>query len=234
MRLYSGCSGFSYQEWKGTFYPSDLAAKQFLGFYAKKMPSVELNNTFYRTPKPEQLASWASEVPDHFRFALKASRRITHFGRLGDVAAVTESLIQTVSALGPKLGIVLFQLPPNLKQDTDRLRKFLQLVEGRVPVAVEFRHGSWYTEETLGILKAHDAALVIGDPEDGVPEAPWRCTGTRSYVRLRKDSYSEGELEGWATKLKQLSASEAFVFFKHEVTAPAYAQAFSRFFEASS
>jgi uncharacterized protein YecE (DUF72 family) len=230
MHLYPGCSGFSYKEWKGTFYPDDLREKQFLPFYSSKLRSVELNNTFYRMPKPEVLASWAEQVPEGFRFALKASRRITHFGRLGDVADATEFLLQSVAALGDKLGIVLFQLPPNLKADSQRLEKFLQLVAGRVPVAVEFRHDSWYADETLELLDSHDAALVIGDPEAGVPSAPWRVTGTRTYLRFRKDSYSEAELDAWALRLKELRAEEAYVFFKHEVTAPAYAQRFGTLF----
>ncbi|HTM00259.1 MAG TPA: DUF72 domain-containing protein, partial [Candidatus Omnitrophota bacterium] len=146
MKIRAGTSGWSYKEWKGFFYPEKLAAKDMLRFYAGQFPTVEVNNTFYRMPNLATLEGWAAEVPDDFSFVLKASKRITHDKRLGDVADSVEYLLRTAATLGPKLGPFLVQLPPNMKKDVQRLRDFLPLL-GRARAAFEFRHASWHDDE---------------------------------------------------------------------------------------
>ncbi|MDJ0789879.1 MAG: DUF72 domain-containing protein, partial [Myxococcota bacterium] len=141
-----GTSGFAYDAWKGVFYPEGLAAKKRLGYYASQLGAVEINNTFYRMPKQSVVEGWAEQVPEDFRFAIKASRRITHFKRLKEADEETGYLLGVTSALGPRLGALLFQLPPNLRHDADRLAAFLDLLPPETPAAFEFRHPSWVEE----------------------------------------------------------------------------------------
>src|SRR6266403_1062971 len=166
MNLYVGTSGFSYKEWKGTFYPEDLPEKQMLRYYGERFRSVEINNTFYRMPKESVLEAWAAEVPAEFRFVLKASQRITHFRRLKDAGDSLSYLLRVAGVLNERLGPLLFQLPPNLKKDVPRLREFLVLLPSHRRAAFEFRHQSWFDEETFGLLRDHQAALCIAEAED--------------------------------------------------------------------
>ena len=165
VRLFAGASGFSYKPWKGPFYPVDLPDAEMLGYYAARLPAVEINNTFYRLPKAKMLEDWAGQTPDGFRFVLKASRRITHMQRLKDVGELVGYLFETAGALGPKLGPLLFQLPPHLKKDLDRLRTFLDLVPAERRVALEFRNASWFEDDVFEALRAHDAALCVAETE---------------------------------------------------------------------
>ena len=152
VRLFAGASGFSYKPWKGPFYPEGLPDAEMLGYYAARLPAVEINNTFYRLPKAKMLEDWAAQTPDGFRFVLKASRRITHMQRLKDVGELVGYLFETAGALGPKLGPLLFQLPPHLKKDLDRLRTFLELVPADRRVALEFRNASWFEDDVFEAL----------------------------------------------------------------------------------
>jgi uncharacterized protein YecE (DUF72 family) len=161
MDIRTGTSGYSYKEWKGPFYPEKLSAKEMLSFYAARLGSVEINNTFYRMPKKEVLDSWAAQVPAHFRFAVKASRRITHLKRLKEVGEETAFLLGNLEALGEKLGCVLFQLPLNLKCDLERFDRFLDLLPERSPAAFEFRNESWHCDDVLSRLRARNLALVL-------------------------------------------------------------------------
>jgi uncharacterized protein YecE (DUF72 family) len=225
MRVHSGTSGFSFPAWKGVFYPEKTPAKGFLSYYASHLGTVELNNTFYRMPQVKDLEGWCAQVPPEFRFAVKAPRRITHLSRLKDCQEPLDALVERLGALGQRLGCVLFQLPPNMKLDHARLEKFLSELGGRVPTAFEFRHPSWYEASTLDLLREHQVAMCVGDPEDdGNYQAPWISTANFAYVRLRADSYTDAQLREWAVRISRLPAQEAFVFFKHEVTAPEYAQ----------
>src|SRR5436309_12265331 len=138
--IYVGTSGYSYKKWKGSFYPEKIAAKDMLPYYASRLQAVELNNTFYRLPQRTMVESWKAQVPDSFRFSVKASQRITHFKRLKDTAAETQFMLETVSTLEDRLGIVLFQLPPNMKKDLERLETFLKDLPADTPAAFEFRH----------------------------------------------------------------------------------------------
>ena len=146
MKLYCGTSGFSFNEWKGSFYPEKLAAKDMLSFYAGQLPAVEINNTFYRMPKRNVIEGWAAQVPDSFRFAVKASRRITHFKQLKDCEEEAGYLFDLLGALGKRLGVVLFQLPPHARADVEKLESLREGVPQYVPAACGFRHASWRSD----------------------------------------------------------------------------------------
>ncbi|MEX2219054.1 MAG: DUF72 domain-containing protein [Phycisphaerales bacterium] len=215
MNLYVGTSGYSYPEWKGTFYPKDLPSKGFLRYYGERFRTVEINNSFYRMPKPSVLEAWAAEVPEDFRFVLKAPQRITHFQRLKDAGDSVSYLFQVAEGLQQRLGPVLFQLPPNLKKDLPRLRDFLALLPRRRRAAFEFRHESWLDEETFGLLREHGAALCIAEAEEGV-EVPFVSTADWGYLRLRMPDYTKADLKAWLGRVRGQGWGEAFVFFKHE------------------
>jgi uncharacterized protein YecE (DUF72 family) len=215
MSLYVGTSGYSYKEWKGTFYPEDLPEKQMLRFYGERFRSVEINNTFYRMPKASVLEAWAEEVPAKFSFVLKAPQRITHIQRLKDAGDSVSYLLDVAGVLKERLGPLLFQLPPNMKKDASRLREFLALLPPNRRVALEFRHESWFDEEVFGLLRDRQAALCIAEAEDGV-EVPFVSTADWGYLRLRRPDYGDPELKEWVEKVRRPAWRDAFVFFKHE------------------
>ena len=217
MQLYVGTSGYSYKEWKGTFYPDDLSPKEMLAFYGDKLNAVEINNTFYRLPKASVLETWAGQVPETFRFSIKASRRITHFTRLKEEAREpTDYLLETLATLGSRLGVVLFQLPPNLKVDLDRLQGFLAMLPEGTPGAFEFRHESWRIEEVHDLLRSQGMALVCADTEDSSADEPIVPTADWGYLRLRRPGYEDKDLERWSKYLAGAGWQRAYVFFKHE------------------
>ena len=207
-RLYVGASGFSYPSWKPGFYPAGSKPKDFLRLYAERLPSVELNATFYRLPSEQQLETWAAETPPGFRFAVKMSRRITHFGGLDLIATFCER----VRALGDRLGPVLVQLPPSRPRDDGLLRLFLDSLDPGLRYAFEFRHASWEGADL-------DGHALVGSLEG---QAPFR------YLRLREPPYDEAALLAWAGRLRPLLADgiEVYAYFKHEdePVAPAYAR----------
>jgi len=215
MKIRAGTSGWSYKEWKGHFYPEKIAAKDMLKFYAQTFGTVEVNNTFYRMPKPEAFQAWAAEVPDDFQFVIKASKRITHDRRLGDVADSTAYMLQMAGTLGPKLGPFLVQLPPNFKKDVDKLRNFLGMLTPPARAAFEFRHESWYDDEVYAVLREAKQAWCVADTgEEGDP--PFVATCDWGYLRLRKVEYTEDDLKNWAEEIQRQEWNEAYVFFKHE------------------
>ena len=216
MRVLVGTSGYSYKEWKGTFYPEDLPAAKMLPFYATQLKTVEINNTFYRMPEPKMLGKWAGEVPDDFVFVLKAPQRITHQKRLAGAEDDVRYFFETAAELGPKLGPVLFQLPPFARKDAVKLRDFLAVLP-RHPVAFEFRHASWFDEEVFGVLRDHDAALCAADTDEiADPSSLPMSTASWGYCRLRRTQYGDGDLERWARRVEEQKWSSAYVFFKHE------------------
>jgi uncharacterized protein YecE (DUF72 family) len=230
LRLFAGASGFAYKPWKGPFYPADLPDAEMLAYYAARLPAVEINNTFYRLPKAAMLEGWAAQTPDGFRFVLKASRKITHIQRLKDVGELVGYLFETAGTLEERLGPLLFQLPPYMKKDLDRLRSFLDLVPAERRVALEFRNASWFEDDVFETLRAHDAALCIAetepdDKEAGSELAPLVATASWGYLRLRRENYTDADLEAWADRIGSQGWSEAYVFFKHEDdgTAPRFA-----------
>ena len=215
MSLYVGTSGFSYKEWKGTFYPEKLPAADMLSYYAERLNAVEINNTFYRMPSVQLLEGWRAKVPDGFSFILKASRRITHQKRLKEADDPLSYLLETSEILGSRRGPMLFQLPPYLKKDVDRLQAFVTLFPDGFRAAFEFRNDTWFDEEVYEVLRARSLALVTADMGDEsaaavVSTAPYR------YARLRRETYGAGDLEAWATQLTDAGWEDLYVFFKHE------------------
>ncbi|HZR20809.1 MAG TPA: DUF72 domain-containing protein [Verrucomicrobiae bacterium] len=215
MNLYVGTSGYSYKEWKGSFYPEDLPDKQMLHFYGEHFRSVEINNTFYRMPKPAVLEGWGAEVPSEFKFVVKASQRITHMQRLKDEDNSVAYLLKVVGALKDRLGPILFQLPPFLKKDVARLRDFLPRLGRQHRAAFEFRHQSWFDEEVFGVLREHKATLCIAEAENEL-EIPFVSTADWGYLRLRRPDYTDAELAAWVDRVRQQTWQDTFIFFKHE------------------
>ncbi len=208
-----GTSGYAYDFWKGEFYPKDIKSDAMLGYYAERLPTVEINNTFYRIPKRDVVERWAEVVPDSFRFVIKASRRITHLGRLGDVKDSLDYMLGQLEPLGDKCGPLLFQCPPAMRKDIGRLRRFLSWVPDSVLPAMEFRHASWADDEVYDALRERNAAWVITD--DDSDEPPMVATADWGFLRLRAGEYPEPDRQRWATNIRS-TWSRAFVFFKHE------------------
>jgi uncharacterized protein YecE (DUF72 family) len=223
--LLAGASGYSYKEWKGNFYPADIRPDGMLKWYAERLPTVEINNTFYRLPRAEMLENWARTVPNGFRFAIKASQRITHVARLRpDMAADPLAfLYRTLAVLGEKRGPVLFQLPPFSKKDLPLLIEFLGLLPENHKAAFEFRNESWFGDDVYGALKQAGAMLCLSEREDAAPP-PLVQTTASGYVRLRLENYSEDDLQRWVERLAATGWHEIHAYFMHEPTAPAYAQ----------
>jgi uncharacterized protein YecE (DUF72 family) len=223
-KLLAGASGYSFKEWIGDFYPAGTKPDAMLAYYSARLPTVEINNTFYRMPRVEMLENWARTAPEGFRFAIKASRRITHISRLKESAADSvQYLYRNLAALGDKRGPVLFQLPPNLKKDLERLKAFLAMLPADHGAAFEFRNHTWFSDDVYDALRSKKASLCLSEREDNAPPplvetAPW------GYVRLRLEEYSEKDLEAWAKRLTATGWQQVYAYFMHEPTAPAYAQ----------
>jgi uncharacterized protein YecE (DUF72 family) len=226
MRVWVGTSGFSYPPWRGSFYPEKLPAGDMLAFYAQQLPTVEINNTFYRMPSPALLERWSAATPADFVFALKCSRRITHELRLHDAQSAVERFAKGAATLGSKLGPVLFQLPPWLHKDLARLEAFLaglaQVGQGIRP-AFEFRHASWFADDVYAALRAAGAALCIAEADK--LQTPLQATACWGYLRLRREDYTDAALDSWAGRIANQPWNEAYVFVKHETAqAPALAR----------
>ena len=215
MRVLAGTSGYSFKEWKGTFYPADIKADAMLGFYATKFPTIEINNTFYRLPKEHVLLDWASQVPDDFTFAIKASQRITHYTRLkAESESMVEFLLKNTAALGSKMGPVLFQLPPNLKKDLPRLQNFLGFLPVDRRFTFEFRHESWWDEDVFSVLRDRDIAMCISQSAE--LHCPVVSTASWGYLRLHKLDYDSAALAEWAQRVAAQGWSDAYVYLKHD------------------
>ncbi|HEX4406211.1 MAG TPA: DUF72 domain-containing protein [Polyangia bacterium] len=217
MRIYIGTSGFSYTPWRGSFYPEKFPAAKMLAYYAERLDTVEINNTFYRMPAPDMLAKWAAETPPTFHFAIKSPRRITHEKKLADVGDSLTRLREAATTLGERLGPVLFQLPPFMKKDLPRLQEFLSTLAQLPPglrAAMEFRHASWFTPDVYEALRARDVALCLAESEDLA--TPIEETSTWGYLRLRRQDYDDAALAVWAERVKARAWQSAYVFFKHE------------------
>jgi uncharacterized protein YecE (DUF72 family) len=230
----AGTSGFSYKEWKGSFYPKELAADGMLRYYAERFPTVEINNTFYRMPDEGMLSRWASDVPDRFAFTLKAPRRITHDKRLKDVAEHVGEFLRRAARLGAKLGPLLFQLPPSLRKDLALLGHFLESLPPDRQVALEFRHPSWEDDAVHEMLRASGAMLCTADTDKGDPP-PLVATAKSGYLRLRREAYSDRELQDWVKRIAAQPWTRAYVYFKHEDEAagPKFAARFAELWAAA-
>lgn len=211
-----GTSGYNYKEWRGSFYPPELAEQEMLKFYAQRFTSVEINYTFYRMPNVRTLQGWAKETPECFTFTLKAPRRITHDLRLRDAGDPLTYFCETSKALKNRLGALLFQLPPFLKKDLARLEDFLHQVPPGFRTAFEFRNATWYADDVFECLQRFDAALCIAEHEDRC--APFEQTANFGYFRLRKAAYSDADLAAWAQRFEDAASrwNDVFVYFKHE------------------
>jgi uncharacterized protein YecE (DUF72 family) len=215
VKLWVGTSGYSYKPWLGKFYPERLAAKEMLGYYAARLPAVEINNTFYRLPKESVLQAWAEKVPDEFRFVLKAPQRITHVKRLKDAEEEIEYLFRVATAMRSTLGAMLFQLPPHFRKDVERLKSFMALLPLDRAVAFEFRHPSWFDDEVFACLREHNRALCLAEMDE-TDNPDLIATANWGYLRLRRSDYSRADLTNWKERILAQQWDHAYIFFKHE------------------
>ena len=216
MSLYVGTSGFSYKEWKGSFYPKDIPAKDMLSYYAARFNAVELNNTFYRLPQPSMVESWKAQVPDTFCFSVKASQGISHFRRLKDSAYPTRLMLERVSPLEDQLGAVIFRMPEDMKKDIQRLETFLKDLPADTPAVFDFRHTTWFDDDVFALLRRHNRVLCVSDMEELPVSSKIVKTADWGYVRLRRVKYSKSELKKWIDRIQAQDWKNTFVFFKHE------------------
>jgi uncharacterized protein YecE (DUF72 family) len=218
--LFAGTSGWAYATWKPGFYPASVSAKNFLSFYASRLNSVEVNYTFRALPTAAMLGNWLGAVPANFRFSFKAPQRITHIRRLRDCAADVEQFLAAIApvASAGKLGLLLFQLPPNFKADPARLAAFLEsLPAGTPPLAFEFRHESWFADETYAVLRKRNAALCIAESDElRTPEV--HTAAGHTCLRLRcSGGYGRPELQKFAQRFMALARDRTvYVYLKHE------------------
>lgn len=216
MATWVGTSGYNYPEWRGSFYPEKFPTTKMLPYYAERFATVEINYTFYRMPNEKTLAGWNRETPDHFKLTLKAPKRITHDSRLRDCKEALDRFLQVASTLGPKLGAILFQLPPYFKKDLTVFDAFLAMLPVNLCATFEFRHASWLDEEVYARLKAKNLALCIADSEKA--STPLQMTADYAYFRLRDEGYKPADIARWAQAIREHTAEsrEVFVYFKHE------------------
>jgi uncharacterized protein YecE (DUF72 family) len=222
-RIFTGTSGWAYPTWKPDFYPAGTPAKRFLEFYSSQLTSVEVNYTFRALPTVSMLEGWLAATPEYFRFSFKAPQRLTHFKRLSDCSG---DVAQFVSALEPvrqagKLGLLLFQLPPNFKADSQRLADFLAApaltASGATPIAFEFRHESWFTEEIYSVLSAHNAALCVAESDELATPEVHTSSSYASFRLRRTGAYSPEEIEAFARRFTALAQErDVYIYFKHE------------------
>ena len=223
-----GTSGYNYPEWRGTFYPAAMKPAAMLPYYAERFTTVEINATFYRMPTAKAIEGWSAATPAGFVFTLKAPQRITHMRRLNDVDEPLRVFCDLARRLGDKLGPLFFQLPPNFRKDTGRLRAVLVQVPPGLRCAFEFRHGSWFADDVYDALRTRDAALCVADTETG--HTPDETTASWGYYRLRNIEYADDELSKWAEAFMRPGRHEVYCYFKHEETAsgPALARRLRR------
>lgn len=215
--LYTGTSGYSFREWVGTFYPPKTKAADYLTFYASRLNSVEINHTFRRFPTAELLASWAEKTPETFAFSLKMHQSVTHRARLKSVGASVEDFLKAAEPLGPRLGAILFQLPPYFRADRDRLKSFLQDLPPGYRYALEFRHESWNEPAVVDALRDHGVALCAAEAEIG--QSVFISTASHGYVRLRKvPPYTDQEIQQARSQIADISrqVEDLYVYVKHD------------------
>jgi uncharacterized protein YecE (DUF72 family) len=211
-----GTSGYNYPEWRGTFYPEKFPTGKMLPYYAERFSTVEINYTFYRMPNEKLVGGWAAQTPDPYRLTLKAPRRITHDSRLKNTGELVDGFCRVAGTLGPKLGALLFQLPPNLKKDLALFDAFLSGVPPKAPAAFEFRHVSWLDDEVFDRLRQRNLALCVADSEK--LSTPVTVTADYAYFRLRDEGYTPEDIARWAEIIARETSTcrDVFVYFKHE------------------
>lgn len=218
-----GTSGWSYPGWKGKFYPVELSSSEWLPFYAQHFATVEINMTFYRFPKPETLRSWLERTPPHFRFTLKANRRITHLKKLRNVKSEVRYFYILADSLAEKLGCILFQLPPSITLNMELLGEFLHVLSPKYRNVIEFRHESWYDEQVYELLRAHEVTFCTVSSAK-VPKTVVETSGI-AYFRFHgltggyRHNYSDEELEEWAATIRTIKAEEYYIYFNNDYQA---------------
>ncbi|MEH6664359.1 MAG: DUF72 domain-containing protein [Brevundimonas sp.] len=234
-----GTSGWSYRDWNTAFYPDEVKAKDRLGWISRRFPTLEINASFYRMPGDRAVAAWKDETPDDFVFAWKASRFITHNKKLNDPHDPLAYMFERARGLGDKLGPVLFQLPPNLHRNLDRLETFLKALRWKQRYVIEFRHHSWYADEVLDLLRERGIALCLSDHHDA--PSPWELTADFVYVRAHGPGgryhgrYGDGTLKDWARQVRDWGRGrDVFLYFDNDQksAAPADAQRLMDLLEA--
>ena len=216
MSILVGTSGYNYPEWKGSFYPEKLPTTKMLPYYAERFPTVEINYTYYRMPNQKTLDGWNEATPENFKLTLKAPKRITHDARLKGCEDSVTYFTQIAAKIGPKLGALLFQLPPSFKKDLALFDTFLECLPAGTRAAFEFRHGSWLCDEIYTRLKERNLALCIADNENFW--TPVEITADFGYFRLRDEGYTPEDIERWAHDIrdKTSTCTDVYVYFKHE------------------
>jgi len=222
-RILIGTSGWTYDGWRGPFYPREMAKKEWLHWYASRFATAEINGSFYRTPSLEAVKAWRDQTPKNFLFSWKASKFITHWKRLTQKCENSIELMETrLKALSPKVGTVLFQLPPQFQKNHERLASFLSMLPSRYAYAFEFRHNSWYDDDILDLLHRHDVSLCLSDHHDA--PSPWEVTARHVYVRGHgpggryMDNYPAKTLRRWAREIAkwQRQRRTVFVYFDND------------------
>ncbi len=218
-----GTSGWHYDDWRQRFYPPKLPRADWLGFYAERFDTVELNNSFYRLPSEKAFGNWRDSTPAGFCFAVKASRYITHVKRLKDAEEPVEKFMERAEILGDKLGPMLYQLPPNMHRDDERLEGFLKILPGKIKSVVEFRHDSWLKEEVFDILRGYGAGLCVFDMP--LLRCPLAATAGFAYIRFHGSEglysssyYSDEEMAEWAGRLAALAVNDMYIYFNNDVS----------------
>ena len=216
-RLLVGTSGFAYADWAPLFYPAGTRPRDLLARYAERLPAVELNNTFYRQPRPAAIEGWLAATPVDFRFVVKAQRG-AGTRALGESAAASVAwLTEPYRRFGERLGSVLFRVPDNVQREDARLARFLEAWPSDLPLAVEMQHPSWQADEVHALLRDHAAALCATDL-DGADEPDLRLTGGFCYLRLRRMAYADADLARWASRLGAFldAGADCFVVLRHD------------------
>jgi len=221
-KYYIGTSGWVYPHWRGTFYPHDLPQSKWLSFYTQHFSTVELNNTFYHLPKEKTFDNWHTRVPDGFRYAVKASRFITHIKRLNDVAEPLQTFLDRACRLKEKLGPILYQLPPGMHRNDERLESFLSLLPRSISHAIEFRHESWLNDQVFDILRRHNTGLCVFDMPGF--QCPLLATADFAYLRFHGSSrlynscYSDDEMENWARRIAEAAQrlDAVYIYFNND------------------
>jgi len=222
MKSYTGCSGFHYKNWKGDFYPEDLKQKEWLPFYARHFNTVEINNTFYNTPKKSTFENWLEQTPKGFRFAVKGSRYVTHLKKLRDSEEHTRNFYQAIEPLAEKINAVLWQLPRNQHRDVEKIEKFCQSLSKDFVSVIEFRHPSWFEEKIYELLAKYNVVTCSLSAPDNLPEVLENKTG-KAYLRLHGKKnwydyyYAESELKKWSGRIKKSNIKEIYIYFNNDM-----------------
>ncbi|MFO7754735.1 MAG: DUF72 domain-containing protein [Bacteroidales bacterium] len=224
MKKYIGCSGFHYKDWEGKFYPEAIDKEAWLHYYSQHFNSVEINNTFYKTPGKETLKAWIQQTPDEFRFSVKGSRYITHMKKLKDSKTHIDKFYRSIDPLSKNLGAVLWQLPANLHRDDEKMETFCKDLDSSFLNVIEFRHSSWFDKEIYNLLSSYGITVCSLSAPDNLPEFLEERTGN-IYLRFhgKKEwynyQYDNKELEKWKDKIEKSVADLAYIYFNNDYNA---------------